>query len=103
MDRPITPPQRHKSPPWPSHIRLQRDQRLQVKALHSAGYSQREIAKKLEMGRTQVRTAVYGSATPQYKRAGRPVIIDGDEKRRIIDWVCSSKQSRRALWEQITS
>jgi transposase len=103
-NRPITPPpQRHESPPWPDYTHLRRDQRLQVKTLHSAGYSQREISKKLDIGRMKVRKAIYGPTTPQHKRSGRHTTINGDEKRRIIDWVCSSKQSRRASWEQIAA
>jgi transposase len=98
-NRPITPPppQRHESPLWPDYTHLRRDQRLQVKTLHSAGYSQREISKKLDIGRMKVRKAIYRPTTPQYKRSGRHTTINGDEKRRIIDWVCSLKQSRRAL------
>jgi hypothetical protein len=63
-NRPITPPpQRHESPPWPDYTHLRRDQRLQVKTLHSAEYSQREINKKLDIGRMKVQKAIYGLTT----------------------------------------
>jgi transposase len=101
-NRPITPPQRYESPPWPDRRCLTRDKRLQVKALHSAGYSQREIAKQLEIGRHAVRTAIHSPPIPR-KRCGRPSSLDDDQKRMIIDWVCSLKECRRASWEQIAS
>jgi transposase len=95
MNRPITPPQRYESPPWPDRTHLVRDQRLKVKALHAVGHSQREISKKLEISRNKVRTAIHGPPTPG-KRCGRPSTITDEEKTRIIEWVCSSKQARRA-------
>jgi transposase len=101
-NRPTTPPQRHESPPWPNRTHLVRDERIQVQTLHRAGYSQRQIAEKLEIGRKQVRTAVHGPATPR-KRSGHPSTIDANEKRRIIEAVCSSKEYRRASWPQLAA
>jgi transposase len=99
-----TPPnQRSESPEWPDRTHLTRDQRIQVKTLDSTGYSQKEICKRLGFSRKKVRTAIYGRATPQHKRSGRHSTITEDEKRRIIDWVCSSKSSRRASWEKIAA
>jgi transcriptional regulator len=90
FSRPITPPpppppSSHQSPSWPDCTHLTRDQRLQVKTLRSAGDSQNEISKKLEISRKKVRTAINGPATSQHKRSGRPSTITDDEKSRIID------------------
>jgi transposase len=101
-NRPITPPQRYESPPWPSRTHLIRDQRIQVQTLYKTGLSQRQIAEKLEVSRNQVRTAIHGPATPR-KRSGHPSTIDANEKQRIIDLLCSSKEYRRALWPQLAA
>jgi transposase len=99
-NRPQTP---SNQPKWPDRTHLTRDQRLEIKTLQQAGYSQRQISKNLQISRKKVRTAIHGPATPQHKRTGRSSTISLEEKERIIAWVCNSKRNRRASWEKIAA
>jgi transposase len=94
-------PQRAESPTeWPDYTRSSRDQRLQVKTLRDAGFTQMSISKQLDISRDKVRYAIAHPATPS-KRSGRPSPFTEEQLTEIIEWICALKQNRRTAYKKI--
>jgi hypothetical protein len=73
-----------------------RDQRLQIQTLHDAGLTYEQIRKHIsDVSLHQIGYAVANRITPK-KRSGRPTFLTQEEIAMIIEWVCASKQNRRA-------
>ena len=87
---PPSTPKRQKNPD------LSRDKRLEIYTLSAkAGWTPRRIAKKLNVSINQIYYSLHHQFTPQKGRSGRKSIINTPNRARLIEFVTSSKHTRR--------
>ena len=88
-----TPPA---TPKRTKHPDITRDQRIEINTLSLiAGWTPRRIAKKLGVTLNQVYYSFNHQLTPQKRRSGRKSIINTPYRARLIEFVISSKRTRR--------
>ena len=69
-----------------------RDQRLQCQTLYfEAGWTQDDIALQLNLTLGQVKYALSHRLTPQKQSRGRKPFLNTPQRKRLIEWVTSSK------------
>ncbi|KAK6587373.1 hypothetical protein PZA11_000663 [Diplocarpon coronariae] len=80
-----------------------RDDRLKCETLYyDAGFTQDQIALQLNLTVGQVQYALSNRLTPQKKRrCGRKVLLNTPQRKRLIEWVTSSRIARRTRWADI--
>ena len=100
--RPVTPPlQRHNTAP------LTRDQRLQIQTLRTLNWSYDKIAKHLRsLGinctTDQVQYASKHRVTPQKHRCGPKALLNTPARRRVTDFITSSRRTRKMPFIQVS-
>ena len=101
--RPVTPPpQRHYTAP------LTRDQRLQVQTLRTLQWSYGRIAAHLRASLSvncteyQVQYAASHRITPQKRRCGPKALLNTPTRRRVTDFITSSRRTRRMPFIQVS-
>lgn len=90
--------------PTPKQTRpqLSRDERLRVQTLFfDANHTRSQIC--LETGYTydQVCYAITHRLTPQKKKCGRKVLLTTPQRKRLIQWVTTSRENRETPWIEI--
>ena len=91
-----TPPPPPSTPKRQKHLDISRDKRIEIYTLsEKAGWTPRRIAKALNISVTQVYYSLSHRFTPQKRRSGRKSIIDTPHRKRLIEFVTSSKRTRR--------
>jgi len=81
-----------------------RDQRLQAQTLYyTAGWSEQEIALQLNLSINQVQYAIAHRITPQKHRSGVKPRINTPQRKALVEWVTSSKETRSVPWPDIPS
>jgi hypothetical protein len=70
---------------------LTRDQRLRVQVLYNdANYSVSQIALQTGYTPRQIRYALAHRLTPQKQKAGRKVVLNTPQRKKLIEWVTAS-------------
>ena len=87
---PPSTPKRQKNPD------ISRDKRIEIYTLsEKAGWTPRRIAKTLNVSLNQIYYSLNHQFTPQKGRSGRKSIIDTPHRKRLIEFITSSKCTRR--------
>ena len=86
---------------------LTRDQRLQIQTLRTLNWTYEAIAKHLHsLGVSctpfQVQYATKHRVTPQKRRCGLKALLDTPTRRRIADFITSSRRTRRMPFIQVS-
>ena len=82
-------------------LRLDRDDRIRVLALRDAGFTYIQIAQQLQISHRQVQyTCQNQQATPK-KARGAPPKLSEAEVDSIIEWITSSKRTRRMPYYKV--
>lgn len=90
------------TPSTPRRKRLDRDQRHDILLLRRRGDSYAEIAQFLGITERAVQyTCNTKYATPQHKRTGRPSKLTSTEVDELIEFVKTSKRTRRLTYQQL--
>jgi hypothetical protein len=91
------------TPKTPQHSpESTRDIRLKVQTLYlQAGWSKDDIALQLNLTPAQVQYAIRHRVTPQKARSGRRPLLGPAERKRLVEWVCTSAKNRRTPWKDI--
>jgi transposase len=90
------------TPSTPRRKRLTRDQRRDILLLRRRGDSYEQIARFLDVSFATVQyTCTSKKATPQHKKTGRPPALDSDEVDALIEFVKSSRRTRRMTFDQL--
>jgi transposase len=98
-----TPPPDPPEPPQPKQysLRLDRDDRIRVLALRDAGFTYLQISQQLQISYRQVQyTCQSQQATPKKPRGATPKLSEA-EVDRIIEWITSSKRTRRMPYYKV--
>jgi hypothetical protein len=81
---------------------LNRDDRLRIQTLFLvAGWSKSDIALQLNVTLDQIRYVLAHQLTPQKRKSGRRPLLEQQERKRLIEWVCASAKNRRSPWKEI--
>lgn len=89
-------------PSTPKRRRLNRDTRRDILLLRKRGDTYAQIARFLGVTERAVQyTCTTKSATPQHQRAGRPAKLTSEEVDSLIQFVNSSKRTRRLSYKQL--
>ncbi|CZS92554.1 uncharacterized protein RAG0_03167 [Rhynchosporium agropyri] len=79
-----------------------RDERVRCHTLYfDAGWTQDQIALQLNLTRRQVQHALATRLTPQHHLRGRRAYLNTPQRKRLIEWVTSSKANRRTPWAKV--
>ena len=91
------------SPPsTPVRKRLSRDQRRDILLMRSLKYTYAQISSHLGVTERAVQyTCEKGEATPQHKKTGRPPKLSTQEVDTLIEFVISSRKTRRMTYLQL--
>jgi len=82
---------------------LTEQDRLRVRTLYfDADLSQGEIVRRLGFSKHQVRTAIRANSEARGQRSGRPQSLSQEQQQELVDFVCTSKQSRRMSFIQLS-
>lgn len=88
--------------PTKRSIETDRDTRLQAHTLYyCAGWTMDNIALQLGLTLHQVRWALCHRLTPQKAKTGRRTLLDTPQRKRLIEFITQSKQSRRISPEEL--
>ena len=72
-----------------------RDERLRIQTLYfDAGWTQADIALQLNLTLGQVKYALAHRITPQKTQTGRRPLLNTPQRKRLIEWVTSSRENR---------
>ena len=81
-----------------------RDTRLKIQTLYfDAGWSWDDICLQLDVTPRQIQYALATRLTPQKHRTGRHPFLDTPKRKRLIEWVTSSRDARFTPWVEIPS
>ncbi|CZT53320.1 uncharacterized protein RSE6_14808 [Rhynchosporium secalis] len=69
----------------------------------SVGWTQAQIALQLNLTRDQVSYAISTRLTPQHHLRGRKAHLNTPQRKRLIEWVTTSRINRRTPWVEIPS
>ena len=90
------------APSTPKRKQLTRDQRLQIQTLAStASWAPEAIAKAFQITLRQVEYAIEHRPTPQKQRCGRKALIDTPSRRILLDFIRTSKRTRRMPYFEV--
>ena len=90
------------TPSIPRLKRLDRDQQRDILLLRRKGDTYIQITQFLSLTEAAVRyTYTTQSATPQHKKAGRPSKLSPEEIDGLLDFMKSSKRTRRLTYSQL--
>ncbi|SLM35377.1 transposable element tc1 [Lasallia pustulata] len=91
------------SPPsTPIRKRLTRDQRRDILLMRSLGFTYTKISSHLKVTERAVQyTCEKGAATPQHHNAGRAPKLSKEEVDTLIEFVSSSRKTRRMSYLQL--
>lgn len=96
-----TPEPSDPSEPPEKSAQLSRDERLRVLTLRDAGFTYNQIAQQLHITHRQVQyTCQSHRATPK-KPHGQPPKLTEQDVDRIIEWISSSKRTRRMPYKKV--
>uniref|UniRef100_A0A093UUS5 Transposable element Tc1 transposase n=1 Tax=Talaromyces marneffei PM1 TaxID=1077442 RepID=A0A093UUS5_TALMA len=85
----------------PYSTRLNRDDRIRILTLREAGFTYLQIASQLHITHDQVQyTCQSQQATPKKARGRTPKLSEEDVDR-VIDWISSSKRTRRMPYYKV--
>uniref|UniRef100_A0A093UQ59 Uncharacterized protein n=1 Tax=Talaromyces marneffei PM1 TaxID=1077442 RepID=A0A093UQ59_TALMA len=85
----------------PYSTRLNRDDRIRILTLREAGFTYLQIASQLHVTHDQVQyTCQSQQATPK-KARGRTPKLSEEDVARVIDWISSSKRTRRMPYYKV--
>lgn len=79
----------------PQRHHLTRDQIIQIQTLYAAGFNYEAIAKQLSITVRQARYNCLRSYPTPIKRRGRTPKLSADQSAALIEYVCSSKYTKR--------
>ena len=65
------------------------------------GLNTTQIMAMLELTRRQVLYALDTPPTPQHKKAGRPPILNAEQRQHLVDFVYASKKNRRMNYQEL--
>ena len=94
--------QRNMNPTTPIHHQLTRDERLRIRTLRACTkLTYEEIAHCLHVTVRQVQLACQASHPTPKKRPGRPLFLKEEQIDRLIEYVTSSKYTRRLSYSEL--
>ena len=82
------------------HPDLSRDQRRDVRILHSIGWSYSQIHRQTGYTLRQIGFAYRTQATPT-KRSGRPPVLTQAQIEELVEFVCASAINRRMSYQKL--
>jgi hypothetical protein len=89
-------------PSTPKRRRLNRDTRRDILLLRKRGDTYAEIARFLDVTERAVQyTCTTKNATPKHQKAGRPAKLTSEEVDKLVEFVNSSKRTRRLPYQQL--
>jgi len=89
------------APSTPKKRRLNRDQRLQIRAVRQAGHTYEDIALQMRVTVRQVEYACHAERPTPKKRSGRPPKLTEWQTQVLIQFVISSKKARLMTYLQL--
>ena len=92
----IRPPTRKKRT-----LKSTRDQKRDVQMADRCGLNTNQIIIMLNLSRRQVLYALDTPPTPK-KSTGRPPILNTEQCKHLVDFVCASKKNRRISYKDLT-
>jgi hypothetical protein len=88
--------------PVPKQPELTRDQKLRIQTLFSdANFTRDQICLQTGHSYRQVCYAIQHRLTPQKSKAGRRVILNIPQRKKLIEWVTASAENRQTPWVAI--
>jgi transposase len=98
-----TPPPDPNEPPQPKQysLRLDRDDRIRVLALRDAGFTYLQISQQLQISYRQVQYTCQSQQVTPKKPRGVPPKLSEAEVDTIIEWITSSKRTRRMPYYKV--
>lgn len=78
-----------------------RDQRRDIKMAYRCGKTPYEISKIVDLSERRVKYALKEPDTPK-KPTGRPPKLDTEQRRILVDYVCTSKATRRMTFKELS-
>jgi hypothetical protein len=91
-----------KTPTKDRNFDTTRDDRLQIQTLYfTAGWTIDQIVLSTNWSTDQVRYAINHRLTPQKKKSGCRPYLNTPQRKQLIQWVTSSRQTRRVPWSGI--
>jgi hypothetical protein len=89
-------------PKQPREPELTRDQRLRIQTLFfDTNYTHDQICLQTGYMYKQVCHALTHRLTPQKRKAGRKVVLNTPQRKRLIQWVTASQENRETQWIEI--
>jgi Homeodomain-like domain len=90
------------TPSTPPRKRIDRDTRIRILTLRDVGWKYAQIATHLKVTERAVSyTCQTRKVTPQHSKAGRPPKLSKDEVDKLVQYVISSKETRRMSYLRI--
>jgi hypothetical protein len=88
--------------PVPKQPELTRDQKLRIQTLFfDANFTRDQICLQTGHSYRQVCYAIQHRLTPQKSKAGRRVILNIPQRKKLIEWVTASAENRQTPWVAI--
>lgn len=79
-----------------------RDDCLKIQTLFFyAGWTKSQIALQLNLIERQIKYALAHLVTPKKQRSDRRPFLWPQERKQLVEWVCTSAQNRRTSWREI--
>jgi hypothetical protein len=78
-----------------------RDQRRNCKMAYWCGLNNHQIVEKVGINVRQVRYALDNEAPTPKKKSGRPPLLNSEQRQQLVDFVCSSKKTRRMTYKEL--
>jgi transposase len=85
----------------PKRANTTRDQRRNCKMAYRCGLDDYQIAEKVGIDVRQVRYALDNEAPTPKKKSGRPPLLDAEQRQQLVDFVCSSRKTRRMTYKEL--
>ena len=91
-----------KQPRRQRHTELTRDDRLKIQTLYfDAELTRDQICLQLDITYSQVCDTIRHRLTPQKHKCGTKPFLNSPQRKRLIEWVTSSRENREVLWAAI--
>ena len=81
---------------------LTRDEILEVRVLRDLGWTYEAIAAHMKITQFQVQYSVLRIYPTPEKRSGRPTVLRKDQEEELIEYICSSKHTRRQTYYSLS-
>ncbi|PQE05394.1 Transposable element Tc1 transposase protein [Rutstroemia sp. NJR-2017a BBW] len=87
------------TPKTPTKRELDRDDRLRIQTLFfDANWDRAKICLQTGYTYDQINYALTHRLTPQKQKRGRHLVLNTPQRKRLIEWVTTSRENRETPW-----